>query len=390
MLLLAALYGCNNDAVNDSSLQIAESDITTLDGSLLDCMLDSWEPIYLEDSESALTAYIHNVHSDDGLLFVQSGMWDNSSVMVFDTAGHYLNNIGHRGNASYEYNYLTAWTLDPVHKEVILIDTYPVTLMYYDYSGKFLRKTAVEESELNTDVGQGTDICRMQDGTILLRNTMSTTSTDDYIVIHPDGSINALFARRDYRLEPTEDGYDYSLKIANVFYDPHCSNTWMMRRFDNHLYCACTGDTAQCIANLSFIEEIPDNIKMSFSPDHGIQKYGNSVLSRLLCMRDYLIINHLSRQDSYIYDKGTSKLYNAVWNDETFNRIPYASVRGCFDNTLIGVIDITDAADWLESNGESPEEEVSEEVKSIFRKTASRDNPTIILYHLKPVQTEKQ
>ena len=74
MLLLAALYGCNNDAVNDSSLQIAESDITTLDGSLLDCMLDSWEPIYLEDSESALTAYIHNVHSDDGLLYVPSWM----------------------------------------------------------------------------------------------------------------------------------------------------------------------------------------------------------------------------------------------------------------------------------------------------------------------------
>ena len=383
--IIPALCGCKGsgkgNTAPDNSLQITESEIIKFDGSMLDCMLDSFEVIYLDDSREALVSDISDIRYDDGRFFILStGGWENSSVMVFDSTGHYLHNIGHQGNASYEYNNLSGWTLDPVRNEVIIVQLYPSQIYYYGYDGKFLRKRSIGESDItfSTDRIHGF----MPDGTLLLKNHLHTYPVDDYVMIRPNDSISVPFDRRDYKMGQIEDWQgDYSIEYEGFCTANASDDIWLMRRFDNHIYRICGIDSIECVANLSFVEELPEDVRRDFN--FMGDKYFSSILSDITDTRDFMIIKY-SDGAEYIFEKSTSKVYRSTWNDQTFKRIPFASTKGCYDNTLIGLIDIMDAENWLTSNQDDDSDDRSDDsVRAVFSKAARRDNPTLLLYHLK-------
>jgi hypothetical protein len=78
---------------------------------------------------------------DEDKLFV----FDKSlgKVFIFNEKGEYLAAIDRRGNGPGEYLKLNAVCIDSYNKELILVPDSPLKLLYFDYSGQFIRENAI-------------------------------------------------------------------------------------------------------------------------------------------------------------------------------------------------------------------------------------------------------
>lgn len=381
---ICACSGGKGGNANDGSLQITEDDIVQLDGSIFDTMIDSWEPVWLDDSEEALLGEVRYVAYDDGLFFVQStSNYSESSVMVFDKEGHFRNRIGNIGNARNEYRYLQSLAIDPSHKEAVLLTGYPLTLKYFDYSGKFLRNIEVDTEGFDGGIyPNGASVC-LPDGTLLVENMKGSEPNDDYILIHADCSVEALFERRGYKIKSTDNitGTFY-VGMTHKIYEPHADVTWLMRSFDNHLYRMEGSDSASCVANLAYIEKIPEDVRCDYPALDFEDRREYCTLETAVELKDYIMLRYSGDGELYSYfyfEKETMRIYKGE-NDRITNLPPLYSPIGSIGNTVIGVVNTSIAETVYTNNKES---DMDEGLKEFYRKVAVRDNPVLVLYRMK-------
>lgn len=67
---------------------------------------------------------------------------NNYNIVLFDSLGHFLNNIGLRGRGHAEYTFPLDVTYDPFNEQVIVLDN-PGYLLYYKMDGSFVSKQKV-------------------------------------------------------------------------------------------------------------------------------------------------------------------------------------------------------------------------------------------------------
>ncbi len=373
---LLTLCSCGGPA-EEGPIQITKDDILTLE----EWPVESWEPLFLKDGdeEPIIGGEIVDVRYDDGIFFL---LWFSRTdakvrITAFDSSGQYLNDIGRQGGAGYEYSMPRCWALDSEHNEVLIMD-YPATLKHYDYSGNFLRKERLREDFAGL-MRQISYISCMSDGTLLVSNMLDTEPSDQFVLLHPDSTVTIPFTGNGY-VGTYLRGRDHV--YSSVSYD---DEIWLMRPYDNHIYRldGLTGDTV-CVANLSFIKELPDKIKYNAYNSDMSGPYEERLLIGCSDLKYHLLIIYYG--SAYIFEKSSCRLYK--YPDKIFEEeelLPPSMILGYYDNTIVHMVH----PEWLGSRADDFEDDTSDNpgrnrLKEFYKKAESCENPVLVLFHLKP------
>lgn len=387
---IAFLYSCKTKVSDEIVPQITEDDLIELDGDLDDNFLSSWEYIVLDDKEidAIVPGMYTNVMYDEGLYFV-GGTENGGYIKVYDSDGHFKNNISRHGRARNEYTNFRQWTIDRNRNEVLIAtnDEYagPVLIKKFDYQGNYL-------GELETDsIGKGAMFNNLRkclsDGTLLIQNGYIPFPIYDYLlipqkgkVIHPfemTGRHYALKGYSDEELESMLSAHSYDdYDICSESYNQLSDTTYTLRLFDNHIY-RFSKDGSECVANLAFRPQMRKKDKKNFKIDSG--PFG-TLPGMIYDMKDYLYIWFYDSEDC-VYEKSTSKVY--VLNGHSKKQLlPDFYDCSFYGNDLIGCVyldDIIRSNERMESN--HYDHEFAPELEDFYRKLKNHGNAAIIIAH---------
>ena len=392
VVMLAGCGGGGGREADNGVFQINEEDIIALDRSFDGIMVESWESVFLEDSKEALIADIKGeIMYDDGLFFIGSMHRSKSEIKVFDSAGHYLHDISHQGRARYEYLGIAEWTLDPVRNEVVIIDYESSYLIkYYDYSGKFLRMLDLGNEYNPWSYGME-PVC-LSDGTLLLHNPLCLYTCPEYVMIHPDGTVDAPFEMTEDRIIGEESRYYGGVSMGWKYYNPCGDEVWLTRRFDNHLYKLVASDSVLCMADITFIGEMPEKIRHGLDVENSgvMESVSEFILGECRNFKDYFSFQYVGRPPM-LFDKTTYRTYLFNENDSTVYLPKYyewqnSSVNG---NDWIVFLEpqlVEDQIDFI--NGSEYDGRYSEEIEEFFREASRTENVVLLVLHLRSPEKE--
>lgn len=378
--------------VENGVFQIKEKDIIALDRSLDGVMVESWEPVFLEDSKEALIADLKGeIMYDDGLFFIGSRQRSTSEIKVFDSAGHYLHDISHQGRAEYEYLGIAEWTLDPVRNEVLVIDSESsYQIKYYDYSGKFLRMLDLGDEYSAWPYGME-PVC-LSDGTLLLHNPLCLYQCPEYVTIHPDGTVDSPFELTEDKIIGEESRYYGGVAMGWKYYNPNGDEVWLTRRFDNHLYKLVASDSVQCMADIAFIGEVSEKIRQGLDVENRgvMESISEFILAECRNFKDYFSFQYVGRPPM-LFDKTTCKTYQFNENDSTAYLPKYyewqnSSVNG---NDWIVFLEpqlVEKQNEFI--NGSEYDGRYSKEIEEFFREASKTENVVLLVLHLRSPEKE--
>ena len=392
LVVASLLSACKKEAKPDGSLQIKEKDVIRLDGSFDHNFLESWEYVLLEDDNpDALLGSVEDIKYDDGLFFIKSsypGIEKNTVIKVFDRNGNYLNDIGGVGRARNEYLYCIRWILDTHRNEVLIINpnggfgTNRIEAKRYDYQGHYLGETQSDEMDMYHITGE--IVKCSSDRTLTFMNpTLTIIPSDECTNIHSDGRVTTPFEQTGYLFhtdldrEAMEKAGDIPgcNVISIIKYNPTYDTTYLMKILDNHIY-RMTGDSVECVANMSFRPELPENKKRDFkSPEYdGFSPHWLYDFDKYLYMRYW-------DEGIYLYEKASSKLY--FMEHDTVNvTVPDHGYSCVYGNDIITVLHLSSLSETLEDiENQESSHRYTPEVKEFYRKAIKCENPPIIIAH---------
>lgn len=394
---LAFLNSCKTEVSDEGVLQITENDVIELDGEFDDVFLSSWEYVVLDDKEidAIIPGDVYRILYDDGLYFI-GGVNNGGFIKVFDSNGHYLNNISRLGRARNEFTYLKEWTIDRNTNEVLITTPAdypgPVLIKKFDYQGNYLG-----ESETDS-LGKGEVFGYLRkclsDGTLLIQNSFTPIPIYDYLFIsqkgnamHPFGMTAKSLTLRgvsDEELESLEKSIMYfSYGFFEGIYDQLSDTTYTLRLFDNHLY-RITKDSSECVANLSFLPQMRKKQLKTFNPETGPFVNLPGCVGDL---KDYVYIWYYGCKD-YIYEKSTSKVYVLNGNSEK-KLLPDGITSTLYGNDKISCIDTYEISRANERMERDDYEHIySPEVEDFYRKVKDCGNPVIVIAHYDKAPTQ--
>lgn len=143
MFFFLFLFSCKQEKDSPKRLPLVISvDIKNVDTKkkysdfVEDC---KYIPLETKDS-SLIIREINKVQIDDDKIFVLD-LYLFRGVMVFDTSGKYLYHLKAGGGAEGEFEHISDFDIDRKTKNLIIYST--PNLMYYSYTGKFLKKESL-------------------------------------------------------------------------------------------------------------------------------------------------------------------------------------------------------------------------------------------------------
>lgn len=387
------LYSCKTTVSDDDGvLQITQDDVIELEGDLDDNFLSGWDYIVLDNKEiqSIIPGDVVRILYDDGLYFI-GGSDKGGFLKVFDSNGHYLNDISRLGRARNEFLSLNEWTIDHNRNEVLITtldvsgSSKSVLIKKYDYQGNYL-------GELNTDsLGEGALFGNLRkclsDGTLLIQNSFNPFPIYDYLfipqkgnAIHPFEITQESLALRgvpDEELESMKKwSQDFSYDIFFGSYNQLSDTTYTMRLFDNHIY-RITKESSDCIANLLFRPQMQKKEKKIFNPQTGPFA---TLPFYIIDLKDYLCIWYYDGKDC-VYEKSTSKVYELNGNSPK-TLLPGYTYCSIYGNDMIACVDegeISRANKLIESD--DYDHRYSPELEDFYRKIKDCQNPVIFIAH---------
>ncbi|MGL5682108.1 MAG: 6-bladed beta-propeller [Marinifilaceae bacterium] len=109
--------------------------------------------VVLETTDESIISYQRKIKVTDSIIAIEVMRNQNRYVLLFNTQGKFLAQVGDLGHSGEEYQYITGWDIDPINKEVVILDHVLDHLIYYGYDGKFKRKTTLHnEIEFISDM----------------------------------------------------------------------------------------------------------------------------------------------------------------------------------------------------------------------------------------------
>lgn len=391
---VSMLCACKDGVNTDGVLQITKNDVIHLDGTLEENFMDSWEYILLEDgsNESIVPGTVLQVLYDDGLYFIRSNKAYFDSFKVFDSTGHYLNDISCPGRARNEYVYVYDWILERNKNEVLLVTSKgydsPVEIKRFDYQGNYLGLTVTDTLDSYHNYHEISKF--MPDGSLFIRSALTLYPTYDYFYIHPDGHISEPMDKIDYHLmvynqnkidqEVSEAvkmvGEVPSMQIREEFINQNADTTYLMRMLDNRIY-KIWGDNSECVANLAFLPNLPEKTKYSMTWDEMDDDY---IPNYYIDFKDYVKVWYYNHGE-YLFEKSTSKVYH-MDRDTMDAYFPDHRRGAAYGNDIVAWVDVEDIPTRL-AEMESPDynHRYSPQVEEFYRKARDCENPAIIIGH---------
>ncbi len=150
--VLIMFYSCKKE----KELPTEEPPIVTVDPNIkdvipVDLFVDSVSFIPLETTDSSLIAKIAKILFFDDLMAIHD--YKTSAILLFDTKGHYLRNIGRKGQGPGEYAFIAHLMSDLDKKQIIAYDSYQRKMIYYDLDGNFIKEiTGFSNNKVVRDV----------------------------------------------------------------------------------------------------------------------------------------------------------------------------------------------------------------------------------------------
>ena len=394
LLTAALLCACKGNVQPDNSLQITENDLIHLDGTFNDNYLESWDYIILDETTDALLGYAQTVLYDDGLYIIGSESFSpNPQIKVFDSNGHYLNDIGHVGRAKNEYLRASFLALNTSRNEILVYDTFQRVIKRYSYNGDFLGENSTDYNAGITDGFYGMESVKaISDGSLLMGDgSIFMLPAYEFQFIRPDGNrTTPLKQKTPYHLYCDEDPLEYVQKVGDMpglgltstYSDITSDSTYILRLFDNHIY-RMTPDSVECLANMSFIPEIPDKIKMEFRETDIQKDFASSIPNSYCDMKDYLYMTFWHNENEYMYEKATSKMYQFT-RDLQHRITPDLNKITIYGNTIVGCVSLEEIISINEEmDGKDYNHRFSPDVEAFYRKVRNCENPVIVRIHYK-------
>lgn len=387
---IAYLCSCNS-TTPDNSLQIGEDDVIELDGSFDEKFLSSWEYIVLDDKEAdaLVSGDVNRVLYDDGLYFISTPL-PIQQIKVYDSDGHYLNDIGRTGRARNEFVYLREWTIDRNKNEVLITSqegyAEPVTIKKYDYEGNFLGQFMTDSLGSGTRFGHVSKC--LSDGTLLVESGFSWLPSYDYLYIPQNGKASSPLGLThnflhdagysDEEVEEIAKNNPFIFyTIINGSYNLLSDTTYVVRLFDNHIY-SITENSSECLVNLAFRPTLTKKERKRFNPETSPSL--NTLPGYVYDYKDYLYIWYYGGPDC-VYEKATSKVY-ALNGNRQKQMLPGYVECSLYGNDKIACVDageIIRANERIESD--DYDHKYSPELEDFYRKVKDCGNPVLIIAH---------
>lgn len=349
--------------------------------SVIDLSLytESWDTVYLEATDKSLVGDIRKVSFYDGLLFVGSQYSSQDYViMVFDDRGHYLNRIGNKGRARQEYLDISCWTVDSVRSEVLIYDRTSQRILYYNYSGKYLRDLSIpEELQSCTFIS----INALHDSSVLLNCLMSSTYNEinygsNLIAVHPDGTYQMLLPEIDV----TRSSAMWPV-MYNEFID---GELWTIPALSNRVYRITDTLNVDCILEAGYVE-MSHNTHLDFSA-----KY--NYLRAAFNTKDFLFYRYDNNdyRDAewfnyklFMIDKSTLRCYYPDVRYGESQLLYYENTIGCCNEVMIYNLTPETAAYYIEDPDYNYKlEKMTPQEQALCRKVSGLKNPVLLLYHI--------
>lgn len=382
-ILFAACGGNGKKSVPEDGVPVINKDDIQMmpADSVIDLSryTESWDTVYLEATDQSLVGEIQKVFYYDGLLFVGSRYSNQYSIMAFDNSGHYLNNIGHQGRAKQEYLNIYCWTVDSVSKEVLIYDCTSQRILYYDYSGNYLKDLSIPKELQNCTF---VSINALRDNSVLLNCPMSSTYDEinycnNLIAVHPDGTYQMLLPESDV----TRD----SGILPNMHNEFTNGELWTIPALSNRVYRITDSLNVDCMLEIGYVE-MPHNTFLDFLAKYNHLQASfntNDFLFYIYENGDYRNAEWFNRQ-LFIIDKSTLRCNNPdVRYGEFSFGISFGNVKGCCNEVMIYSLSPETANEYTEDPiYDNMFKKMTPQEQAFCRKVSGLENPVLLLYHI--------
>ena len=237
-LVAIFFWGCSNSSSGSSSFQeglqeIVLADIEERDIIFPNNLPDSCRFIALETTDNSLIKEVYKVEFADSLIFVQDY---NTRVLVFDSDGKFINQIGENGRGRGEYFSLKTFYVDSPSKTVVIVDLFGNAFLTYDYSGKFLNEIKFDDF-VPADWGSTTKIFKFVEG--FAHVGIGTDST--LILVHNaykdfEYHFSILNTNTKQIVSTTPQTFDFSANVFPGKHDFSASEKYMFVQFSDTIY----------------------------------------------------------------------------------------------------------------------------------------------------------
>ena len=336
------------------------------DTYFLDEIADSHSYVLLDDgSLDAIVGDITQVMVDDGLFFVShvpnaKGNDIDQIVSVYDKEGRFLNKIGQRGRARYEFMRISSWCIDKDSNQVLLYDGDARSIKKYSYQGAFIAQAPIPNEIDIIDIS-------LTNKRMYVQSSVPNDVSDDLMELREDGSYTPLLPMRQMA---TDGGW--RVGIVSHFRDQDLKDFYHLRAFDNTLYRISDGKADSC-GYFEFIDVPPANKLENLTFDYLITlKQPNECYETPA----YFVASEFEAAD-YVYHKPTCKCTCYRYD---IAKLPYRrKIVGMAGDVLIAGVSASDAQIALKEHPEL----IPERDKVMLEAVAGRENDALVFYHLK-------
>ena len=336
------------------------------DTYFLDEIADSHSYVLLDDgSLDAIVGDITQVMVDDGLFFVlhvpnAKGNDIDQIISVYDKEGRFLNKIGQRGRARYEFMRISAWCIDKDSNQVLLYDGDARSIKKYSYQGAFIAQAPIPNEIDIIDIS-------LTNKRMYVQSSVPNDVSDDLMELREDGSYTPLLPMRQMA---TDGGW--RVGIVSHFRDQDLKDFYHLRAFDNTLYRISDGKADSC-GYFEFIDVPPANKLENLTFDYLITlKQPNECYETPA----YFVASEFEAAD-YVYHKPTCKCTCYRYD---IAKLPYRrKIVGMAGDVLIAGVSASDAQIALKEHPEL----IPERDKVMLEAVAGRENDALVFYHLK-------
>ena len=336
------------------------------DTYFLDEIADSHSYVLLDDgSLDAIVGDITQVMVDDGLFFVShvpnaKGNDIDQIISVYDKEGRFLNKIGQRGRARYEFMRISSWCIDKDSNQVLLYDGDARSIKKYSYQGAFIAQAPIPNEIDIIDIS-------LTNKRMYVQSSVPNDVSDDLMELREDGSYTPLLPMRQMA---TDGGW--RVGIVSHFRDQDLKDFYHLRAFDNTLYRISDGKADSC-GYFEFIDVPPANKLENLTFDYLITlKQPNECYETPA----YFVASEFEAAD-YVYHKPTCKCTCYRYD---IAKLPYRrKIVGMAGDVLIAGVSASDAQIALKEHPEL----IPERDKVMLEAVAGRENDALVFYHLK-------
>lgn len=336
------------------------------DTYFLDEIADSRSYVLLADSSlDAIVGDITQVMVDDGLIFVShipnaKGNDIDQIISVYDKEGRFLNKIGQRGRARYEFMRISSWCIDKDSNQVLLYDGDARSIKKYSYQGAFIAQAPIPNEIDIIDIS-------LTNKRMYVQSSVPNDVSDDFMELREDGSYTPLLPMRQMA---TDGGW--RVGIVSHFRDQNLKEFYHLRAFDNTLYRISDGKADSC-GYFEFIDVPPANKLENLTFDYLI-----TLKQPYECYEtpSYFVASEFEAAD-YVYHKPTGKC--TCYRYDIAN-LPYRrKIVGVAGDVLIAGVTAIDAQTALKEHPEL----IQVRDKVMLEAIAGRQNDALVFYYLK-------